>query len=195
MPSWEPVSTRARLMVMRKQLATVILVAAAVAGCGSSSSSVTLGSSGSSPAPVPSGLPAPSGSPSPDPLITHAPSAIVPGRVLPTTPPASVADRKRLISLPWEFMRLANGGKQIQISLDVGGCTSFDFVEVQQGSSSVEITTWGTNAATTHTVCPAFEAILRGTVTLDAPLGSRKLFHGPVSRGRIIPMVQISPMS
>jgi hypothetical protein len=194
MPSWEPVSTRARLMVMRKQLATVILVAAAVAGCGSSSSSATLGTGGSSPAPVPSGLPAPIGSPSPDPLITHGPS-ITPGRVLPTTPPSTPVDQKRLVSLPWQFLRLADGGKQIEISLDYGGCTSFNYAQVEQGTSSVQLTMWGTTTATAHTVCPAFEAILRGTITLDAPLGTRQLFHGPVSRGRITPLVQVSPMN
>ena len=180
-------------MVMRKQLATVVLVAAAIAGCGSSSSSATLGSGGSSPAPVPSGLPAPVGSPSPDPLITRGPSITAPARVLPTTPPSTPS--QRLVSLPWQFLRLTDGGKQIEISLDYGGCTSFDYAQVEQGPSSVEITTWGSTTATTHTVCPAFEAILRGTITLDAPLGSRQLFHGPVSRGRITPLIHVSPMN
>jgi hypothetical protein len=169
-------------MVMRKQLATVVLVAAAIAGCGSSSSSGTLGSAGSSPSPVPSGLPAPVGSPSPDPLITHAP-AITPSRVLSTTPPSTPG--KHLVSLPWQFLTLADGGKQVEISLNYGGCMAFDYVQVQQGASSVEITAWGTSTATSHTVCPAFEAILRGTVALDAPLGSRQLLHAPISRSRL----------
>ncbi|HEX3907808.1 MAG TPA: hypothetical protein VHW92_07735 [Mycobacteriales bacterium] len=112
--------------------------------------------------------------------------------MLPTTPPSTPA--KNLVSLPWQFLRLADGGKQIEISLDYGGCTSFDYLQVQQGTGSVEITAWGTHTATSHTVCPAFEAILRGAVALDAPLGSRQLFHGPVSRGRITPLVHISPM-
>jgi hypothetical protein len=178
-------------MVMRKQLAGLILVAAAVAGCGSTSSSATLGSSGSSPSPVPSGVPAPIGSPSPDPLKTHGPS-ITPARVLPTTPPATPSGH--MVSLPWQFLRLANGGKQIEISLDYGGCTSFNYAQVQQGTGSVEVTVWGTSTATSHTICPAFEAILRGSITLDSSLGTRQLLHGPVSRDRVTPMTQLTPM-
>jgi hypothetical protein len=169
----------------------VVLVAAAIAGCGSSSSSGALSSGGSSPSPVPSGLPAPVGSPSPDPLITHGPS-ITPSRVLPTAPASAPATQ--LVSLPWQFLSLADSGRQVVISLDYGGCTAFDYVQVEQTSSSVEITAWGTHSATTHTVCPAFEAILRGAVALDAPLGSRQLLHGPVSRGGITPLVHISPV-
>jgi hypothetical protein len=162
---------------MKKLLATLILVAAAVAGCGSSSSGQTVSPGGPGGSPV-----SPTGSASPDPLTPHTPA---PGaaRVLPTTAPASVTSGGR-VSLPWEFMRLADGGKQVEISLQYGGCMTFDYVQVEQGTGSVEITVWGITHAGQDTICPAFEAILRGTITLDAPLGSRQLLHGPVGNHR-----------
>jgi hypothetical protein len=115
-------------------------------------------------------------------MVTHSPP-IGTGRVLPTVPPSTPATPPtHLLSLPWQFLRLTDGGKQVEISLTYGGCTTFEYAQVAQGPRSVEITTWGTSTATRRTVCPAFAAILHGTVTLDAPLGSRQLLHGPVAR-------------
>jgi hypothetical protein len=162
---------------MKKQLATVILVAAAVAGCGSSPSTQTVSPGGSGGSTV-----TPTGSP--DPLTSHA-AAPGAGRLLPTTAPSPAAVGKR-VSLPWQFVRLADGGKQVQISFQYGGCMTFNYAQVEQGTRAVEITLWGTTSAGQRTICPAFEAILRGTVTLDTPLASRQLLHGPVTSQRTL---------
>jgi hypothetical protein len=158
---------------MNKQLAGLVLVAAVVAGCGSTTSTatVTSGSGGASTSPAPSG--------SPDPLKTQAPTA-GPVRALPTSAKPVLRSQKR-ISLPWRFLRLTDGGKKVEIALQYGGCTSFSYVQVDQTSSAVQLTVWGAQPTNGRTICPAFEALVSGTVTLSAPLGSRQLLHGNIS--------------
>jgi hypothetical protein len=159
---------------MNKQLAALVLVAAVVAGCGSttSNSSVTSGGAGS-----PSASPSPSGSP--DPLQTQR-STTSAARVLPTSAVPLLRSQKR-ISLPWRFLRLADGGRKVEISFGYGGCTSFGYVQVNQQPTGVEITVWGAEPISSKAICPALAAIVNGTVTLSAPLGSRQLLHGLVS--------------
>jgi hypothetical protein len=99
---------------------------------------------------------------------------------LPTSAAPVPATQKR-ISLPWRFLRLTDGGTKVEISLEHTGCTTFDYVQVAEASSAVEITVWGTRPLSGHTICPALAAIVNGTVTLSAPLGSRQLLHGLVS--------------
>jgi hypothetical protein len=159
---------------MNKQLAALVIVAAAVAGCGSTTSTASVGAGGGT---TPSASPTPSGSP--DPMQTQqAAGGTV--RALPTASEPLQPNARR-ISLPWRFLRLTDGGKKVEISLQYGGCTSFNYVQVVQGSSAVQLTAWGSSSTTGHTICPAFEALVNGTVTLDAPLGSRQLLHGQVS--------------
>jgi hypothetical protein len=164
---------------MNKQLAALVIVAAAVAGCGSTTSTASVGAGGGT---SPSASPTPSGSP--DPMQTqNSVSGTV--RALPTAIKPLQPNAKR-ISLPWRFVRMTDGGKKVEISLQYGGCTSFNYVQVVQGSSAVQLTVWG-SASSGHTICPAFEAILNGTVTLNAPLGSRQLLHGVVGLNRGLP--------
>jgi hypothetical protein len=159
---------------MNKQLAGLVLLAAVAAGCGTTTSTATVGSPGSS---SPSAGATPAGSP--DPLKTQtAPVGSV--RVLPTTAtPLPPSDKP--VSLPWRFIRLADGGTKVEISLLYGGCTALNYVQVLQQSSAVEITVWGTEPISSKTICPALEAVVSGTVTLSAPLGSRQLLHGLVA--------------
>jgi hypothetical protein len=165
---------------MNKQLAALVIVAAAVAGCGSTTSTTSVGAGGGT---TPSAAPRPSGSP--DPMQTqHSASGTV--RALPTAIKPLPRDAKRL-SLPWRFLRMTDGGKKVEISVQYGGCTSFNYVQVVQSSSAVQLTTWGSTSASSHTICPAFEALLNGTVTLSAPLGSRQLLHGLVSLNHGLP--------
>lgn len=166
-------------MVMNKQLATVILVAAAVAGCGTSSSSGSLQSVGSS-----SVSPSPTRSVSPSAPVTPAPFSHP--QVLRTTAPSPPPTRIR-VSLPWQLLRVGDGGRQVQVAVDYGGCTTFDYAQVVQRSDSVEITTWGLAPRSMRAICPMFEAVLRGTITLAAPLGSRQLVHGAVARHVSLP--------
>jgi hypothetical protein len=164
---------------MNKQLAALVIVAAAVAGCGATTSTTSAGAGGgtsSSAAPTPSG--------SPDPMQTqHSVGAV---RSLPTAI-KPLPRTTKMISLPWRFMRLTDGGKKIEISLQYGGCTAFNYVQVVQSSKAVQLTAWGSTSGDSHAICPAFEAILNGTVTLSAPLGSRQLLHGLVSLNKGIP--------
>jgi hypothetical protein len=165
---------------MKKQLAALVIVAAAVAGCGSTTSTGSVGAGGGT---TPSAGPTPSGSP--DPMQTqHSVGGTV--RSLPTAIKPLPRTAKRL-SLPWRFLRLTDGGKKVEISLQYGGCTAFSYVQVVQSSSAVQLTAWGSASGDSHAICPAFEAILNGTVTLSAPLGSRQLLHGLVSLNRGIP--------
>jgi hypothetical protein len=164
---------------MNKQLAALVIVAAAVAGCGSTTSTASIGAGGGT---NPSAAPRPSGSP--DPLQTQRSLGAV--RALPTAVKPLPRDAKQL-SLPWRFLRLTDGGKKVEISLQYGGCTSFNYVQVVQSSSAVQLTVWGSTSGTSHAICPAFEALLNGTVTLSAPLGSRQLLHGQVSLNRGLP--------
>jgi hypothetical protein len=165
---------------MNKQLAALVLVAAAVAGCGSTTSTASTGAAsgvGSSASPAPSG--------SPDPMQTQ-PAAGGTIRALPTAAKPLPSSAKPL-SLPWRFLRMTDGGKKVEISLQYGGCTAFNYVQVVQGSKAVQLTVWGSTSASTKAICPAFEAIINGTVTLDAPLGSRQLLHGLVSLNHGLP--------
>jgi hypothetical protein len=159
---------------MNKQLAGLVLVAAVAAGCGSATSTASVtsgGASGSSTSPAPSG--------SPDPLATQSAPA-GPVRALPTSAKSVLSSQKR-ISLPWRFVRLTDGGKKVEISLQYGGCMSLSYVQVVQTSGAVQLTVWGTQPKSGKTICPAFEALINGTVTLSAPLGSRQLLHGAIS--------------
>jgi hypothetical protein len=158
---------------MNKQLAALVIVAAAVAGCGSTTSTTSVGAGGGT---TSSASPRPSGSP--DPMQTQRSVGAV--RALPTAI-KPLPRTTKMISLPWRFMRLTDGGKKIEISLQYGGCTAFNYVQVVQSSKAVQLTAWGSMSGDSHAICPAFEAILNGTVTLGAPLGSRQLLHGLVS--------------
>jgi hypothetical protein len=161
---------------MNKQLAALVLVAAAVAGCGSTTSTGTVASgSGNTPAKPPTL------SGSPDPMKPPTGPTGTP-RVLPTTPATVVSHTQKRVSLPWRFLKLTDGGRKVEIALQYGGCSSFSYVQVAQQSGAVQLTVWGSGASG-KAICPAFEAIVTGTVTLTAPLGSRQLLHGPVSPG------------
>jgi hypothetical protein len=162
---------------MKKLLAALAVAGLAATGCGASSSG---GAADAAPPASGPTQPPPAGSPSPDPLTTRSVPPITNPRALRTTP-VDLASGKKLVSIPWQFVALSNSGKTINIQVQYGGCTAFDYVEVQQTSSSVEITAWGSRSTDTHVMCPAFVALLRGTVTLDAPLGSRQLLHAPIS--------------
>jgi hypothetical protein len=164
---------------MNKQLAALVIVAAAVAGCGSTTSTTSVAAGGG----TPSASPRPSGSP--DPMQTQR-STIGAVRALPTAI-KPLPRTAKMISLPWRFVRLIDGGKKIEISLQYGGCTGFNYVQVVQSSTAVQLTAWGSTSGDSHAICPAFEAILNGTVTLSAPLGSRQLLHGLVSFNEGIP--------
>jgi hypothetical protein len=104
--------------------------------------------------------------------------------VLPTTAGGTtLLHTQKRVSLPWRFVKLTDGGRKVEISLQYGGCNSFSYVQVAQQSSAVQLTVWGSMPASGKTICPAFEAILTGTVTLNAPLGSRQLLHASVAAG------------
>jgi hypothetical protein len=166
---------------MNKQLAALVLVAAAVAGCGSTTSTV-----GGAASPVPA--PSTTLSGSPDPMKTPHDAAGTPAgapRVLPTTAASPVSHSQKRVSLPWRFVKLTDGGKKVEISLQYGGCNTFSYVQVAQQSSAVQLTVWGSLPLSGKTICPAFEALVTGTVTLSAPLGSRQLLHGTVSVGNL----------
>jgi hypothetical protein len=165
---------------MNRQLAALVIVAAVVAGCGSTTSTTSGEAAGGA---APSASPTPSGSP--DPMQTQ-PSAGGTVRALPTTNKPLPRTVKK-VSLPWRFMRLIDGGKKVEISLQYGGCTGFNYVQVVESSTAVQLTAWGSTSGDSHAICPAFEAILNGTVTLSAPLGSRQLLHGLVSFNEGIP--------
>jgi hypothetical protein len=164
---------------MNKQLAALVIVAAAVAGCGSTTSTTSVAAGGG----TPSASPRPSGSP--DPMQTQR-STIGAVRALPTAI-KPLPRTAKMISLPWRFVRLIDGGKKVEISLQYGGCTGFNYVQVVESSTAVQLTAWGSTSGDSHAICPAFEAILNGTVTLSAPLGSRQLLHGLVSFNEGIP--------
>jgi hypothetical protein len=106
-------------------------------------------------------------------------------RVLPTTAASPVSHSQQRISLPWRFVKLTDGGRKVEISLQYGGCNSFSYVQVAQQSSAVQLTVWGSMPVSGKTICPAFEALVTGTVTLSAPLGSRQLLHGNISAGNL----------
>jgi hypothetical protein len=165
---------------MNKQLAALVIVAAAVAGCGSTTSPTSVAAGGGT---TPSASPRPSGSP--DPLQTQ-PGAIGAVRALPTAI-KPLPRTAKMISLPWRFVRLTDGGRKVEISLQYGGCTGFNYVQVVESPTAVQLTAWGSTSGDSHAICPAFEAILNGTVTLSAPLGSRQLLHGLVSFNEGIP--------
>jgi hypothetical protein len=166
---------------MNRQLAALVLVAAAVAGCGSTTST---GTAGSGPGSAPSASPTLKGSPDPmkpSPGANGAPVGTL--RVLPTTAPRALPHTQKRVSVPWRFVKLTDAGREVEIALQYGGCSSFSYIQVAQDSSAVQLTAWGSVPTSGKTICPAFEAILTGTVTLTAPLGSRELLHGPVSPG------------
>jgi hypothetical protein len=166
---------------MNKQLAALVLVAAAVAGCGSTTST---GTAASGPGSAPSASPTLKGSPDPMKPPTGANDAPVTApRVLPTTAATPVAHSQKKVSLPWRFLKLTDGGRKVEVALQYGGCSSFSYMQVAQQGGAVQLTAWGSVPVSGKAICPAFEAILTGTVTLNAPLGSRQLFHGPVSPG------------
>jgi hypothetical protein len=169
---------------MNKQLAALVLVAAAVAGCGTTTSSGTTASGpGSNPSASPTTL---TGSPDPmKPPGDASGTQVGTPRVLPTTPRATLPRSQKKVSLPWRFLKLTDGGKKVEIALQYGGCSSFSYVQVAQQSGAVQLTVWGAVPVSATAICPAFEAILTGTVTLSAPLGSRQLLHGAVSAGSL----------
>jgi hypothetical protein len=168
---------------MNKQLAALVLVAAAVAGCGSTTSSST---AASGPNHAPSASPTLSGSPDPmKPPKNASGSPTGTPRVLPTTATTALSHSQKRVSLPWRFLKLTDGGRKVEIALQYGGCSSFSYMQVAQQGGAVQLTAWGSVPVSGKTICPAFEAIVTGTVTLNAPLGSRQLLHGAVSASNL----------
>jgi hypothetical protein len=152
---------------MKRQLAALVLLAATVSACGTSSSSP--GASEGPPAGLGSG--SLTGTPTPDPLTPMSPPPVGQIQALRTTA-APMTSSTRLMSIPWQFLRLADGGRKVEILLEYGGCTSFDYAQVAQESGSVEITTWASTPISRTAICPALAAVLRGSITLHAPVSS-----------------------
>jgi predicted small lipoprotein YifL len=83
--------------------------------------------------------------------------------------------------LPWKFVALSADGRKIQvIYVAGGGCTTFVGFVVTETTSTVTLTATG-DTDLTQKACAANAKTGAGTVTLDGPLASRALWHGPVS--------------
>jgi hypothetical protein len=84
-------------------------------------------------------------------------------------------------SMPWKFVELSPDGRKIQVVYVAGGgCTTFVGFVVTETSTAVTLAASGATDMT-QKACAAYAKTGAGTVTLAEPLGTRALWHGPVS--------------
>jgi hypothetical protein len=88
-----------------------------------------------------------------------------------------------LRSVPWTLNAKQDGGRKLLISYSAGGCDTDGGVQVTQNLSYVLIGAYNIapKPSGEPMACPAIALVAFGTVTLDEPLGSRPLYHAPVS--------------
>jgi hypothetical protein len=85
-----------------------------------------------------------------------------------------------IVSMPWHFLALLDGGRTILISYDIGdSCKQSRGIRVEQGSNAVELT--ALSLVHRRGLCLQYGRAAIGTVRLDTPLGHRLLLHAPTS--------------
>ncbi len=83
--------------------------------------------------------------------------------------------------LPWRFVALSADGRRIQVVYVAGGgCTTFVGFVVTEMQAMVTLAATGATDLT-QKACSAEAKVGAGSVTLAAPLGTRTLWHAPVS--------------
>jgi hypothetical protein len=151
-----------------KALTALALIVAS--GCGAASAQPGSG---------PASLPSLSGTPSPDPLRPQPLQLPEKPQPLPTTV-ESRQSGTTWVSLPWQFVRVAQDGRRVYLTYATGGCTSPGFVAVREGTADVTLTVWS-QRMDGPARCPLYARITYGWISLDAPLGDRALLHAPVT--------------
>jgi hypothetical protein len=165
---------------MKRPAVGLAVLGVVLAGCGSGGGSAPL--SGDKPA-------APQTSPGPgasvDPLRPQTPDprlVAASPRPLPTaTPPSDT--KHELISVPWRLVGLDSAHRTLTISYEGGGCQTPAGVRVTQATDYVMVGAYDVIMKPTRTpvACAAYAIVVTGTVTLDEPLGKRRLYHAPTS--------------
>lgn len=113
-----------------------------------------------------------------DPKVAASAPGWAQGNIQQAVPVATTPGNTKL---PWRFVSLSADGRKIQVVYVAGGgCTTFVGFVVTETSSSVTLTASG-DTDFTQKECSAEARTGAGTVTLAEPLGSRALWHGPIS--------------
>lgn len=92
------------------------------------------------------------------------------------------AQARGLTSMPWRFVGLRDGGQVLDIVLVAGdgSCVTPAGVTVDESTSRVIVTALS-RTDRSQRACPSDLILARDLVTLSSPLGSRGLYHAPVS--------------
>lgn len=171
-PGRQPKSDSNRRRLLAAAIGIAALVAVTVLGAGLSRTSHRTGT----------GPAAATASASVDPLSPAANGYLFPGTApsaATTAQPNSIAGR---ISMPWELSSISPNGKAITIYYAQGDgyCITAAGIVVQQTSSYVSIQPVSVNHR--QSACPTLLKTGWVKVTLDSPLGTRKLLHPAVSK-------------
>ncbi len=162
---------------MRPRLACFAVLVGVLAGCGSSSTS-----NGSATSTLPGATPPPGA------VVDTPSSPLIPPNGIPASPKplAAVASSDgdhELQSVPWTLAAKRNGGRTLVISYNAGGCNSDGGGRITETSTYVVIATYNVVPKPTaqQMPCPAIAEVIYAAADLKAPLGSRPLYHAPVS--------------
>jgi hypothetical protein len=85
------------------------------------------------------------------------------------------------VSVPWQLLGVVDRGRRLEIGYTGAGCRRMDHVDVAEHPTGVRIAVWERDTSGRHRACPQYLTIARKLVILNAPLGDRRLTHGPVT--------------
>jgi hypothetical protein len=99
------------------------------------------------------------------------------------TPTLTKQETRTLTSMPWKFITLTNGGRDLTVVYGPvdGYCTVSKGFSVIYSKTSVEVWALG-KTATSQTACAASFVRAVATVRLKEPLGDRTLIHAPTDQ-------------
>ncbi|MDQ1575423.1 MAG: hypothetical protein QOH55_573 [Microbacteriaceae bacterium] len=119
-----------------------------------------------------------------DPMVTTAAPGWTTDIPHPTvTPTLTKQDTRTLTSMPWKFITLTNGGRDLTLVYGPvdGYCTVSKGFAVAYSKTSVEVWALG-KTDTSQTACAASFVRVVATVRLKEPLGDRTLIHAPTDQ-------------
>lgn len=90
-------------------------------------------------------------------------------------------DHTRLVSVPWSLA--PSEGLRLVIMSESGGCESFDHARAKETIQQVTVAVHNLLTRKAGEACPADAIVVRSTITLRDPVGTRKLVHAPLTPG------------
>ena len=83
----------------------------------------------------------------------------------------------------------ASANLSVVLTVEVGGCVSFDHIEREKASTGATLTAWGRDAGGKNVSCPAFIASEKHATSFTPPFASE--FTVTVNRGRLSPLTAV----